>query len=56
MSNLKWLTFLGLNLLIELTNIWGSYIDNSTDKKRIGQELTQKISKELQGWKAILLS
>ena len=46
----------GFKIVARIDKYLGSYIDNSSNKKRIGQELIQKISKKLQGWKAKLLS
>ena len=47
---------LNFNIVDKLDKYLGSYITNLVDKRKIGQEIIQKLSKKFQGWKTILLS
>ena len=46
----------GIKVMDKIGKYLGSYVDCSTDRRTIGKEIIQKISKKLQGWKAQMLS
>ena len=47
---------LGFKIVERIDRYLGSYVDSSADKKRIGQEIIQKLAKKLQAWKVKMLS